>query len=528
MADGPPGPGSQVRIRRAGTARRVYSGGMELDAQQCFDALRARDRRFDGRFFVGVSSTGVYCRPICAVRTPRRENCHFFPSAAAADKAGFRPCLRCRPELAPGWGLPDIPGRLAQAAALLIEQGFLDHADTEQLAARVGVSARHLRRLFRAEYGVSMLELAQTQRLLLAKQCLAQTALPVSEVALACGFRSLRRFHAVLAQRWGLSAQRIRRGAPAHGQAALDLVLPYRPPLAWSAWLEQARAQALPGVERVDGERYARTLRLPGPDGPCDGWLQARDDASGCCLRIRASVSLAPAVSLLLARLRRMFDLGASPATVDARLGELARGQPGLRVPCAPDGFETLVRALLRREGAGASAVLACFAQRFAPSPQAGAFDGAPDGLHALFPCAEDLAGADEAALLACGMSLGGARALSGAATRVRDGRLDLQPWAPLEPTLRALQALAGMDQATPQWVAMQALGWPEAFPEHDPALQRAAGCADAASLLDRAQAWRPWRAYAAMHLARHAAAPASPRAVAGGPAQSSLQEIRS
>ena len=197
-------------------------------------------------------------------------------------------------------------------------------------------------------------------------------------------------------------------------------------------------------------------------------------------------------------------------------------------MPCAPDGFETLVRALLRREGAGAPAVLACFVQRFAPPPQSGAFDGAPPGLHALFPRAEDLAGADEAALLACGLSLGGARALLGAAARLRDGRLDLQPWVPLEPTLLALQDIPGMDPATPQWVAMQALGWPDAFPEHDPALQRAAGCADAASLLDRAQAWRPWRAYAAMHLARHAAAPAGLRAAAVEPAQCSLQEIRS
>ncbi|MBU6511151.1 MAG: helix-turn-helix domain-containing protein [Betaproteobacteria bacterium] len=493
---------------------------MELDPQQCFDALRSRDRRFDGRFFVGVSSTGVYCRPICAVRTPRPEHCHFFPSAAAADKAGYRPCLRCRPELAPGWGLPDIPGRLAQAAALLIEQGFLDHADTAQLAARVGVSARHLRRLFRAEYGVSMLELAQTQRLLLAKQCLTQTTLPVSEVALACGFRSLRRFHAVLAQRWGLSAQRIRRGASARAQAALELVLPYRPPLDWSAWLEQARALALPGVERVEDRRYARTLRLDGPRGPCEGWVQVRDDAGACCLRVRASVQLAPAVAQLLARLRRMFDLGASPAAVEERLGELARGGPGMRVPGAPDGFETLVRALVRREGAAAPAVLACIARRFAPQPQAGALDGAPPGLQALFPRAQDLAGADEAALLACGMSLGGARALLAAAAQLRAGLLDLQPWAPLEPTVQALQELAGMDGATPQWVAMQALGWPDAFPAQDPALQLAAGCADADALLQRAQAWRPWRAYAAMYLARQAAPAVAPAAALRAPAR--------
>lgn len=481
---------------------------MELDALQCYEALRARDRRFDGRFFVGVSSTGIYCRPVCAVRTPRPEHCNFFPSAAAADKAGYRPCLRCRPELAPGWGLPDIPSRLAQAAALLIEQGFLDAAGTEQLAARVGVSARHLRRLFRAEYGVTMLELAQTQRLLLAKQCLTQTALPVSEVALACGFRSLRRFHAVLRQRWGLHARQIRRGAAIVAPAMLELALAYRPPLAWRAWLEQARAGAVEGVERVDDERYARTVRLTGPGGVCAGWLQAWDDPARCQLRVRASATLAPVISLLLARLRRMFDLGASPAAVDARLDALAAQSPGLRVAGAPDGFESCVRALLRREGPGARDLAGRLVGRFAPPPDASVLHGAPAGLRAWFPLAGEIAAGDAGALRACGMSYAGSRALLAAAVEVSQGRLDLQPWAALEATLQALRALPEMDEATLQWVAMQALGWPDAFPAQDAGLQRAAGCDDAAALLARAQAWRPWRAYAAMHLAR-AAVPA-------------------
>ncbi len=475
---------------------------MELDPQQCYDALCARDRRFDGRFFVGVSSTGVYCRPVCAVRTPRREHCSFHPSAAAAEKAGFRPCLRCRPELAPGWGLPDIPGRLAQAAAQLIGQGFLDHGGTEALAARVGVSSRHLRRLFRAEYGVSMLELAQTQRLLLAKQCLTQTAMPVADVALACGFGSVRRFHAALRQRWGLRAQQIRRdGAAARTPGTLQLALGYRPPLAWQAWLDCAGAQAVAGVEQRHGARYTRSLRLRGRDGPCVGWLQAWEDAPRCTLRVQASANLAPLISQLLDRLRRMFDVGASPSAIDARLGRLAAQAPGLRVPGSPDGFETLLRVLLRREGREAARLLAGLAELFTSAAERAALQGAPQGLCRVLPDAATLADAGMAELLRCGLSAATARTLSAAAREVAAGRIELQPWAALEPTLQALRDLPGIDEASVQWVAMQALGWPDAFAADDPALQRACGCADAAALLAQAQCWRPWRAYAAMHL---------------------------
>jgi AraC family transcriptional regulator of adaptative response / DNA-3-methyladenine glycosylase II len=467
---------------------------MQLDADQCFDALRARDRRFDGRFFVGVSSTGIYCRPVCAVRTPRRENCHFFPSAAAAEKAGFRPCLRCRPELAPGWGLPDIAGRLAQAAAALIEQGFLDHAGTEQLAARVGVSARHLRRLFRAEFGVSMLELAQTQRLLLAKQCLTQTTLPVSHIAMACGFGSQRRFHALLRQRWGLRAQQIRRGASSAGPDTLELALAYRPPLAWQAWLEQAAAQAVPGIEHVDAGRYARTVRLRGRDAVCEGWMLAWNDAARCTLRVRASASLAAAMPQLLARLRRMFDLGASPQAVDARLGDLAAGAPGIRVPGHPDGFETLARSLLLRRGERAVPLLARMVDAFAAPPLPEAMAAAPVALSRCFPSAEELAARDEPQLQRIGVPADDAAALLHCARELCAARLELQPWSALETTLGALRAAPGMDEPTVQRVAMQALGWPDAFASADP------------GLLEQAERWRPWRAYAAMHLARRAA----------------------
>lgn len=468
---------------------------MQLDADQCFDALRARDRRFDGCFFVGVSSTRIYCRPVCAVRTPRRENCSFFPSAAAAEKAGFRPCLRCRPELAPGWGLPDMPGRLAQAAAALIEQGFLDHAGTEQLAARVGVSARHLRRLFRNEFGVTMLELAQTQRLLLAKQCLTQTALPVSQIAIACGFGSQRRFHAVLRQRWGLRAQQIRGGAALPVGDALELALGYRPPLAWRAWLEYAAAQAVPGVEWVDGTRYARTVRLQGRDGMCEGWLLAWDDAPRCTLRVRASASLASAMPQLLARLRRMFDLGASPQAVGARLGELAAAAPGLRVPGHPDGFETLVRAVLMRRGAAAVPLLRNLVTSCSTPLPGSLLQSAPVSLTHGFASAAELARMDEPALRRIGLADDDVRALLHCARELCAGRLELQPWSALEPALAGLRAAPGIDEATVQSVAMQALGWPDAFTASDPAL------------LEQAESWRPWRAYAAMHLWHRAAA---------------------
>lgn len=311
---------------------------MELDPDTCYKAVASHDRRFDGRFFVGVSSTGVYCRPICAVRTPKRENCSFYESAAAAEKHGFRPCLRCRPELAPGHGLADISGRLAQAAATLIDEGFMAGAGVADLAGRIGVTERHLRRLFDAEFGVSVHEYAQTQKLLLAKRLLTDTVLPVTEVALAAGFGSVRRFNDVLKERYGLTPLAMRRRA-ADGMAdRLVFELGYRPPLAWDEWLGFLAVRAVDGIDQCHGSVYTRSIALDAGGHRHLGWVRLEHVPKRTVVRVTLSGSLAHVIPQALGKVRRLCDLGCRPDIVDAHLGELAAGTPGMRLPGTFDG----------------------------------------------------------------------------------------------------------------------------------------------------------------------------------------------
>src|SRR5215468_10448087 len=236
---------------------------MLLDPMACYQALKARDARFDGRFFVGVSSTRIYCRPVCTVKTPQRKNCSFYPSAAAAEVAGYRPCLRCRPELAPGNASIDATARLAHAAAGLVDDGLLNEGGVEQLAQRLGVTDRHLRRVFQSELGVSPVEYAQTHRLLLAKRLLTDTPLTVTEVAMASGFGSLRRFNALFRSRYRLSPSDLRKSV-SKGQTTdvLRFQLSFRPPFDWNALLSFLSRRAIEGVECVADGVYSRTVRI--------------------------------------------------------------------------------------------------------------------------------------------------------------------------------------------------------------------------------------------------------------------------
>jgi AraC family transcriptional regulator of adaptative response / DNA-3-methyladenine glycosylase II len=267
---------------------------MTLDPDSCYRALTAHDARFDGRFFVGVRSTRIYCRPVCNVRLPRRENCRFFVSAAAAEVEGYRPCLRCRPELAPGLASIDASGRLAHAAAEMIENGALETDGFEALAARVGVTSRHLRRVFAAEFGVAPIEYAQTQRLLLAKRLLTDTALSVTDVALASGFRSLRRFNALVRARYRMAPSRLRRdAAPRSLPATMRFELAYRPPFDWDGLLAFLAPRAIRGVERVAARTYARTLTVETRSGTFTGWLTVRPATRRNALVLDVSASLA-------------------------------------------------------------------------------------------------------------------------------------------------------------------------------------------------------------------------------------------
>jgi AraC family transcriptional regulator of adaptative response / DNA-3-methyladenine glycosylase II len=490
-----------VRKRRAGGQAGAYNGAMLLDAMHCYHALRTHDPRFDGRFFVGVSSTRIYCRPVCTVKTPKRENCRFFPSAAAAESAGFRPCLRCRPELAPGNASIDASARLAQAAAGLIEDGLLNESRIDRLAALLGVTDRHLRRVFHTQFGVSPVAFAQTQRLLLAKRLLTDTAMPVTEVAMASGFGSLRRFNALLRTRYRLSPSDLRREAGgAHPSDVLAFQLGYRPPLDWDALLSFLGRRAIEGVERIDDARYLRTVHVEHSGKRHSGWIAAWPAARKAAVELQMSASLASAVPAVLARAKRLFDLSCNPVEIAAALGPLAAHRPGLRLPGAFDGFELAVRAILGQQ-------ITVKAARTLAGRFAAAF-GEPirtpvPALCRLFPSAERVATLKPSELAAVGVVTARANAIVLLARAMSAGRLVLDPGAEVGATLDRLRRLPGIGEWTAQYIAMRALSWPDAFPHTDHGVLKALGEKDPREALARASEWQPWRAYAVMHLWR-------------------------
>ena len=475
---------------------------MELDPATCHRALAARDRRFDGLFFVAVSTTGVYCRPVCPARTPRREHCSFFHRAAEAERRGFRACLRCRPELAPGAGPLESGSRLVASALARIEAGFLNEASVDELADGLGVSARHLRRAVAESLGVTPVELAQTRRLALAKQLLQDTRLSLADVAMASGFRSVRRFNALFRGRFGRPPSELRREAarPDAGRDAIELRLDYRPPLDWPALCAFLKARATPGVEDVADGTYRRTVRL----GSRSGWVSVTADRERPALAARVAPSLSGALMPLAARLRAAFDLDARPDAVTAHLSRdpllrrSLRRRPGLRVTRAFDGFEAAARAVLGQHVSVRAATTV--AGRLA-SALGDRVDTPFVGLGRLFPTPEAVAGAGEEALASLGMPGARARALGALAGAVRSGALSLEDHADAEVVREALTALPGIGPWTADVIAMRALGLPDAFPAGDLGIARALRTRSARQAEARAERWRPWRAYAAMHL---------------------------
>ncbi|WP_233838049.1 DNA-3-methyladenine glycosylase 2 family protein [Paraburkholderia sp. ZP32-5] len=472
---------------------------MRLDPDTCYQTLLARDRRFDGWFFVGVSSTGIYCRPVCPVRTPKRENCHFFVSAAAAEKAGFRPCLRCRPELAPGNGLLDLSAQLARSAATLIEEGFLNSAGIPELAARVGVTDRHLRRIFDAEYRVSIVEYAQTQRLLMAKRLLTDTRLPITRIALAAGFGSVRRFNDLFLKKYGLNPQRFRKTTDANPPDTLCFALGYRPPFSWSGMQSFFRQRQISGVEAVSDDRYSRVIEINKGEQSVVGWISVTNDPLRFAINVTMPVAVIPVLAEVLARVRRMFDLSARPDLIDERLGELAIEHPGMRVPGALDGFEIAVRAIVGQHASvpDSRKILSRIAERF------GTTTTAPYGLTRTFPGAATFSRLPVATLQQTGITRARAEAIVALAGEVASRRIMLEPAAPLEPTLHALRRIRGLGEWTVQYIAMRSLGWPNAFPEGDAVLKKQLGYSSASALNRHAEQWQPWRAYAALHMWR-------------------------
>ena len=468
---------------------------MLLDPIQCYRALRTHDSRFDGRFFVGVSTTRIYCRPVCTARTPNRENCRFFPSAAAAESGGFRPCLRCRPELAPGFATVDANRRLAQSAANLIEDGRLADARLPDIASTLGVTDRHLRRVFQEEFGVAPIEYAQTHRLLLAKRLLTDTDMAVLDVAMASGFASLRRFNALFRARYRMTPAELRRQSPARApgdRLAFDLA--YRPPYDWEAMLAFLERRAVTGVEAVEKKAYVRTVRI----GKSNGWISVAPSKRKSALRVTVSASLAGAIPQQLARVKHLFDLACHPDEIAEALGPLAERHPGLRLPGAVDGFEVAVRAILGQQVTvrAASTIAGRFATAFG-EPVETPFAA----LRMLFPTPAAIAGLDPSEIARHGIIASRARAIVALAAEMDAGRLRLEPSAPVEATLAALEQLPGVGPWTAQYIAMRALAWPDAFPHPDVAVIKAMKQANPRHALAHSETWRPWRAYAVLHL---------------------------
>jgi AraC family transcriptional regulator, regulatory protein of adaptative response / DNA-3-methyladenine glycosylase II len=488
-----------------------------LDDNAAYAALRSRDARFDGQLFVGVTSTGIYCRPVCRVRTPLQRNCRFFESAAQAEAARFRPCLKCRPEVAPGqrlaWTVMDASRTLArQASAWLDAQaGLHDGVHMAQLAQRLGISDRHLRRIFQAEHGVTPLQYLQTRRLLLAKQLLTDTDLPVTDVALASGFGSLRRFHAAFAEHYRLQPTELRRQrltAPEPQGPVLRLA--YRPPHDPAALWAFLAQRAIPGVESPTPEGWRRSLQWPHPteDGHwLSGWLAARFDAPNARVELQLSPTLVAASNTLLPAVRRWLDLDAQPERVDARLNDLPH--PGMRLPGALDPFELAVRAVLGQQITVAAA--RTLATRLVDAHGEPIESPWPE-VRRCFPRPERLAEATPEALGRLGLVRQRAAAI-GALARTWPTLGPLlqapalgSPSDPLPTAVQALQALPGIGPWTAHYIAMRALGWPDAFPPGDVAVlkalsQRLGRPCSVREAEHLAESWRPWRAYAVIRL---------------------------
>jgi AraC family transcriptional regulator of adaptative response / DNA-3-methyladenine glycosylase II len=472
-----------------------------LNPDQCYQAVLTRDARFDGRFFVAVKTTRIYCRPICRVKTPLRKNCRFFNHPAEAEVAGYRPCKRCRPELAPGNSSMEVSSQLARATACYIGQDFLADHSLSELGGKLGITDRQMRRVFRDEFGVSPIDFWQTQRLLLAKQLLTDSTMPITSVAMASGFRSLRRFNVLLKSRYRLTPTEFRRKSKKQvngNLAEFSFRLAYRPPLDWDQLLGFLSRRLIPQVEDVRDGTYFRTVQMKRQGREYTGVLQVRHEAGKQMLSVHLSDALLPVCAIVLERVKRLFDLHADPAAIGAVLGSMAGKRPGLRVPGSFDGFEMSARAILGQQisVAAARTLAGRLVLRFgAPLPTPFACLGY------LFPPPERIAQAKVEEIGRLGIIGRRAETLIALAQAISSGGLLLEPGHRVEAALRQLRKIPGIGEWTAQYIAMRALSWPDAFPHTDLGIRKALGETSPKRILELAEKWRPWRAYAALHL---------------------------
>jgi AraC family transcriptional regulator, regulatory protein of adaptative response / DNA-3-methyladenine glycosylase II len=479
---------------------------MLLDATICARARRTHDPRFDGRFFIGVMTTRIYCRPVCPARSPKEENVRYFPTAAAAAEAGLRPCLRCCPECSPG-----TPGWLGTSATVsralrLISESALEHGGMDTLAERLGIGSRHLRRLFLQHLGASPITVAQTRRLHFAKKLIDESLLPMAEVAIAAGFGSVRRFNATFQKTYGRTPTHLRRLARKSAplpENEYRFLLRFRPPFDWDGLLDFLSPRATPGVEVVEHGHYRRMISLENHIG----WIEVALDQTANALSLRIHFPEPRWLFLIVEQVRRMFDLAADPSEIalhlgtDPMLADRIEDRPGLRVPGCWDGFELAMRAILGQQVTvrGATTLAGRLVRAF------GTPVVAANGLTHLFPAPEKLAEAD----LSCiGLPRARAHCMRSLARAVCDKSIAFAGVTDSDDFRSRLCELPGIGDWTAQYVAMRALGEPDAFPSSDLGLCHATGIHHARRLEERSQAWRPWRAYAAMYLWQGVVAP--------------------
>jgi len=470
----------------------------DLTPDQLYQALASRDARFDGRFFVGVISTGIYCRPICRVRLPKSDNCRFFGSAAQAEAADFRPCLRCRPEQAPGWSTTDAADMLAHQAARMIDQGRVKNLT--ELSNRLGISDRHLRRLFHKHFGVTPVQYFRTRRLLLAKALLTDTRLPVQQVAQMAGFGSLSRFHHHFQSQYRLSPARFRSSAD-RADGSLRFRLAYRPPFDWDGLLDYFAGRCIEGVETVEKNCYRRTVALRDENGQVhEGWLEVSMAESTHALQLTVSGSLAAVIPRCLARVRALFDLDADPEQINRVLGDLSTDRPGLRIPGAWDGFELAARAVLGQLiSVRAATTLAGRVAALADHP----VDTPWSGIWQRFPLATEFLDLDAETLGQHGLNRRSIAALKEIAAALVGGQLDLDRGADPATARQILINIHGIGEWTFSYIALRALGWPDAFLAADLGIRKALGGTEPRAAETLAERWRPWRGYAVLHLWR-------------------------
>ena len=472
---------------------------MELTHEHYYRGLLARDRRFDGVFYVGVTSTKIYCRPICPAKTPKENHCRFYKSAAEAESQGFRPCLKCRPELAPGLAPVDASKRLAKCALYMIQdQENEDNRSIATIANSLGISSRHLRRILQTEYGVSPIELAKTHRLLTAKRLLTETDVSLTEIAFASGFQSIRSFNHLFKKQYGMSPSKLRSQTNKKNIAEIKLKLTYRPPIAWDEMITYFKERSIKGVEMVRDNQYFRTVKINNHKG----WLKVYKKEEQ--IYLECAPELLPVLSTLVGKVNNLFDLDCHPELIiehlsqDRKLSKLVKAKPGLRIPGSFDEFETCIRAIAGQLVSVKSATnitgkfVDAFGERIkTPYPE----------LDRIAPTPEIVSSIEEDQIASKGFTRIKAIALKGLAERLKNNEINLRYAISPELLFEQLSEIKGIGPWTANYLAMRILRDPDAFPAEDLGVKKALNLKNKKEIVEAAKSWQPWRAYAAIYL---------------------------